>query len=213
MYAPMVEGILSDAGLRGLLVPANGCFPTESVNLSASCVRVARTNADAVLGLARAHIVIIAFSWGDQALVDADGNAVAGDRHSILVADLDRTIERFQRAGKRVALVGPIAVPGWDVASILSRSLNFGREVRLPLFTAQADFDRSFGPVIAHYQSRSDIVFIRPDLVQCAAGRCDFLRQGAPLFADSQHLAQRALPLFRATFEAGLAAAGIRRRP
>lgn len=213
MYAPMVEDILRGAGQRGLLVPANGCFPTESVNISASCVRIARTNADAVLGLAGVRTVIIAFSWGDEALVDADGNSVAGDRLSILVADLDRTIERFQRAGRRVVLVGPIAIPGWDVASILSRSLNFGREVRLPLFTPQADFDRSFGPVIAHYQSRSDVVFIRPDLVQCAAGRCDFLRQGAPLFADSNHLAQSALPLFHPAFEAGLAAAGIHRRP
>ena len=46
----------------------------------------------------------------------------------------------------------------------------------------------------------------RPDRVQCVAGRCAYLVDGRPLFADNGHIARRKLGLFREVFEAALPA-------
>ena len=95
---------------------------------------------------------------------------------------LDDLIVRLQLAGKRVVLIGPIAKRGWDVASVLSRQLSFGRLIN------------------------------RPDRVQCSAEHCDYLLDGRSLFADNGHIAMAELPRFRAVFEAALPPAAVGQR-
>ena len=63
------------------------------------------------------------------------------------------------------------------------------------------DFQAAYSNVIAHFEQRGDIVFVRPDLAQCASGRCDYLINGHSLFADEHHLAVAELALFRPAFE------------
>lgn len=210
MYAPLVEGLLKDAGTPGLLVPANACAPMEGVNISADCITTMRTNIEAVMGLPKARTIILSFDWPDVPLVDASGNAVTGDRMDAMIAGLDETIARFQAAGHRVVLVGPIAIPGWDVASVLSRSLNFQRPLDSPLATPAADFAESTkGRALAHYAGRNDIALIQPHQVQCDEVECRYLLDGESLFADSNHLAQGALDHFEAEFRRAFMEAGL----
>jgi hypothetical protein len=66
------------------------------------------------------------------------------------------------------------------------------------------------GDIIAHYASRDDMIFIRPDRIQCQMGRCEYFRDGEALFADDNHIAIAALPLFRPVFEPALQKAFIK---
>ena len=121
------------------------------------------------------------------------------------------TAAQLSAAGKRVVVIGPLAQPGWDVASTLSRSMAFGRTQPLPLFTPRAAFEQTFAAAIRRLENDPGVVLVRPDRVQCSAGPCAYVVAGDSLFADDNHLAVAALPRFRAILEpaivAGLATA------
>jgi peptidoglycan/LPS O-acetylase OafA/YrhL len=204
MYAPLWTAILSSRGETGLLVPLNSCLPTVSANISGDCIDSANQNLTAVAGLGRVHTVILGLTWDDTGMVDRTGKTLDNAGHKALIAALDDLITRLERNGKRVVLIGPIAEPGWDLASTLSRQLAFGRAPSGPTSEPAAQFVRAFGPAIDHFAARKDVGFARVDLVQCRAARCNFMAGGRSLFADSNHLAAGALPLFRDTLEAAL---------
>lgn len=207
-YAPLVQSILEQDGKNGLLVPANGCLPTIGFNIDLPCHTTAENNIAAVAGLSRAKLVIIATTWlKTQPMFDKSGRQIDNRDLKATIAGLDATIAQLQAAGKNVVLVGPIAIPGYDIASDLSRRLAFGRPIAQPVDAARADFERDYGEVIAHFGSRKDIGFIRPDLAQCDADRCYFIKESRSLFSDSSHLARAALPMFRKQFEQQMRAA------
>lgn len=202
MYAPVFRDILTGLSLHGLLVPANGCLPTYQVNISPACRELADRNIDAVVGLPRAHVIVIGTTWGDR-INGADGTAPANPVEAV-VAGLDRTVDRLLSAGKKVVLIGPIPTPNWDVASIASRDLAFGRPVGRPLFTSQQQFLQQYSAAIAHFELRHDIEFVRPDTVLCTEGSCNYIVEGRALYADDNHLAAAELARFRPAFDSAL---------
>jgi hypothetical protein len=109
-----------------------------------------------------------------------------------------------------VVLVGPLAMPESDTASIVARQIAFRHKIDEPLFLPESTFMAKESNIIEHYASRDDIIFIRPDRIQCRLDRCDYFRDGASLFADDNHLAEASLPLFRPVFEPGLQQAFLR---
>jgi peptidoglycan/LPS O-acetylase OafA/YrhL len=205
MYAPLVTDILRQGHRGGILIPLNGCLPLPDFNNSSMCMELAAKNLDAVENLPRVRVVILAMTWdfGDSMYTPA-GQVTDARKTTVFTESLDRVIQSLEQRGKTVVLVGPIASPGWESASIVARQLGFGRKVVEPLFLPEQAFKAKQGDTIAHYASRSDILFIRPDLIQCKLGKCDYFRDGASLFADSSHIAEGALPLFRPVFEPAL---------
>lgn len=201
MYAPLVTRVLVRRGAKGLLVAANGCLPMTSRNLSPACAAIAERNIAAVAAVPGRQVVVIAFDWplnavlvgGDRGLSRPGG--VAG-----LLDGLAETVDRLQRAGKTVVLVGPIATPGWDMPSDLSRKLGFGRPVNEPMFADAVAFRARHAPVYAWAKARK-LPIIRVSDVECGPLRCDFIRAGQLLFADESHVAGTALPLFDAIFD------------
>ncbi len=206
MYAPAWTDILTSRGLNGLLVPLNQCLPTVSSNLDEACREAASRNLDAVLALPRVRTIIIASTWefGAGALHDAHGVALSNHDNRDLIAAFDDLVRRLRAAGKRVILIGPLADPGWDVASDLGRELAFNRRETRPLFIPTASFRATYQPVFDHFRARSDVTFVRADTVQCGAARCEFLLDGQSLFADSNHVATAELRRFKPLFEKAL---------
>ena len=209
MYAPLVADILAAHAATGLLVPANGCLPIAAVNISAECVAVARTNIEAVANLRHARLVILGLTWtaGPGPLVDGDGRRAAVQGPAGIAAGIAATAARLHAAGKQVVVIGPIATPGWDVASTLSRSIAFGRAQPLPLFAPRARFERDYAAAFDRLARTAGIGVARPDCAQCRGDRCDFVAGGDSLFADDNHLAVAALPRFRAAIEPAIVAA------
>jgi hypothetical protein len=200
MYAPIIRDIIRDLSLTGLLVPANNCLPTYDANINQECIDLANRNINTVIKIKKSRVVVLGTTW-DSLISEAGGSNTIPHSDKILVDGLDRTINRLISAGKKVILIGPIATPDWDVASITSRNLAFGRSMERPLYTTRQEFQAAYSSIIAHFEQRKDIIFVRPDIVQCGSGRCDYVVDGQSLFADDNHLAAAALSLFRPVFD------------
>ncbi len=211
MYAPLVADILRANNREGILVPLNRCLPMPDYNVSASCMDSAAKNLSAIGGFSRIRVVILAMTWEHPGhMYTPNGQTPEGSESRFLTESLDRLIENLEQRGKTVVLVGPITPPTWESASVVARDLAFGHKVAEPMFIPESAFMAEQGSIIAHYASRSDMIFIRPDRIQCMEDRCDYFRVGVPLFADSSHIAEAALPLFRPEFEPALRHAFIR---
>jgi peptidoglycan/LPS O-acetylase OafA/YrhL len=214
MYAPVWTSIITGRGQAGLLVPVNGCLPTVQTNISRECIEIARGNLAEISKLARAQTVIIGLNWEHEQgdLIDSSGRRADDTNNRALISALDDLIDRLHRVGKKVVLIGPIAEPGWNIASTLSRQLAFGHLLDRPTFLPASDFKRRLGPAIEHFDARGDIGFARPDKVQCPGERCYFVLDGRALFSDSKHIASAELQRFRAVFEAALPANAVPQR-
>jgi peptidoglycan/LPS O-acetylase OafA/YrhL len=206
MYEPVWASILAERGRTGLLVPVNGCLPTVQANVNRECIEIANGNLSEIANLARARTVILGMNWwhGANDLVDSDGRTIDNTNGRAFMGAVDNLIDRLHHDGKQVVLIGPIAEPGWNIASILSRQLAFGHPVNRPSFLRTSDFERRFGSLIRHFEARGDVDFARPDKVQCPADRCYYVLDGHALFSDGNHIATAELPRFRTVFEAAL---------
>lgn len=205
MYAPEWESILIERGKKGLLLPLNGCLPTVRFNISADCISSAKINLKEVLELNRVSVVIIGLTWQhDSGLVDSAGKLVENGKNQALLSALDDLVLQLVSAGKKVVLIGPVAVPGWDVASVLSRQLAFKHVSTQPLALPKNVFMNQFGAAIDYFESRNDLVFVRPDLIQCSEVDCKYILDGRSLFSDSDHIAQQELSRFHDLFQKAL---------
>jgi peptidoglycan/LPS O-acetylase OafA/YrhL len=203
MYVPALEPELRRRNLHGLLVPANGCVPVTAFNLSAPCLDVAARNLDAVAALPRVRVVILAFAWAslDQPMVDPSGSAIGRVGWPARQSGLEETIRRLQNAGKKVILVGPIPLPGYDVARVVSREIAFRGGPRSPLGQPRSDFDRRFGRVEAWLDRLPPgVIAIRPSVRFCDRLQCRFLIDGRPAYSDDNHLSASAMPAFQPLF-------------
>ncbi|MFG1240372.1 acyltransferase family protein [Xanthobacter autotrophicus DSM 597] len=208
MYAPVVGSILKEKGLTGLLVMANRCIPSATINFNENCRRLAERYIEDVVRLP-AKVVVVSLNWSPETdgFVDQYGKLFAGTKEQALTAGVSDTIARLEKAGKVVVLVGPIAVPGWDVASVVSRSLAFGRPLEHPDHISVADFRNRYAGVFEHFGGDPSLTLVRPDKIQCDDAHCHYVRDGRSLFADSNHIAQAELPLFKAALADGISVA------
>lgn len=174
-------------------------------NYSETCMEPASKNLSAIESMPNIRIVVLSMTWGLEVPVFTKaGQVPKGSESQAFIAGVDRLITSLQQHGKTVVLVGPISYPGRDEASIVARQLAFHHKTDVPLFAPESTFLEKEGDTIAHFGSRSDIIFIRPDQIQCVQERCEYFRDGASLFADDNHIAQASLPLFRPVFEPAL---------
>ncbi|AJA09000.1 acyltransferase 3 [Sphingopyxis fribergensis] len=207
MYAPIVERQLRKTGQAGLLIPINSCLPTVSVNVTRECFGAAQANLDALKALPHVKTVIVAFNWPvDKAVVSADGRRVGGDRALAMAHGVEDLAAKLP--GRKIIVVGPIAQPGFDIASVLSRQIAFGINPQVASRTAAKPFRAQFAPALSVLAANPRITVIRPDLRQCDAEHCYFVRGGLSLFSDSNHIAAPALPVFEPEFVAALAKEG-----
>jgi hypothetical protein len=208
MYAPLWTSILQERGRTGLLVTLNGCLPTVQFNTSRACIDAARLNLAESLKLPRARTFILGLTWPYEpnALVDPNGNRVDNRDNRALIHALDDLIDQLRNAGKQVIIIGPLAEPGYDIASVVSRQVAFGHKFDDPTFLSESDFFARYGAAIKHFEARSDIHFARSDRVQCTEGRCEYLIDGRSFFADGNHVTIIELHRFQPLFEAALPA-------
>jgi hypothetical protein len=206
MYAPAWREILEARGETGLLVPLDSCLPTVSANIDTGCLRQAQVNLDAVEQLPKATTVVLGMTWwyGPDAIVDASGRTLDNAGKAAMISALDDLIGRLRAHGRQVVLIGPIATPGWNMASEVSRMLAYGRKPQRALGVTRASFDQQFGNVLAHFSGRNDVTLVRPDLVQCDAIDCRYVIDGRALFSDENHIAAAELGWFHEMFAAAL---------
>lgn len=204
MYAPLVKALLEAAETTppSVLVPINGCLPTVTVNISTTCLQAARDNLNEILGLEKLEHVIIALNWPvHRVLFTANGLEIpAQERALALLAGIEDMSVRFAE-GVKISVIGPIARPGFDIASVLSRQLAFGHTDLVDVSTPSPAFYAVFNPVLDKLKSNPRIQLIRPDQILCDETVCDFVKDGRSIYSDSNHIAEPALYLIAPAFE------------
>jgi hypothetical protein len=188
------------------LLSSNGCLPTLEINVSRECIAAQQRNLAAILA-SKISVVVVAFSWANLAsdMTDAEGRPLGAVPWPIMQDQLSRVMVRLQRAGKQVLLVGPIPDPGYDVPGTVSREIAFRGRVQSPLGQSRAAFVRQFGPQQAWVESDpTGAIGILPARLFCDETSCSFELDGAPAYADSNHLSSTAVMALTADFSQGL---------
>lgn len=190
MYAPALKKALGDR--TGLLVYSYGCAPVLGDAMTPACGEVQRANY-AVIRASRAHTVILAESWQqyrDEQARYTGLTPLPAERYQIAIQRLRALVAGLRQAGKRVIIVGPIAIPGYDVAGIGSREMLFYGRVKHPTFIPYEDYLVETANVRAAIEDMahdSDVIPVWVDRMACANGRCDYIRDGRSIFADHDH--------------------------
>jgi peptidoglycan/LPS O-acetylase OafA/YrhL len=202
MYGPAYISVLKEANQRGLIVPLNGCLPTTDINTSTECLSRAIKNFEEVSSDAKIKTVVIALTWYSDDLVDETGSLFHDIDFSVRKRSLVNLIHSLERAGKRVFLVGPIAIPGYDFPSVVSRKLIFGGSLVPEFSVPRKVFDDKFSDVIEWLKIQPGVSLILPHQLLCDDENCYFGSGNTSFFADSNHLsfdgAISMIPLFKA---------------
>jgi hypothetical protein len=113
-------------------------------------------------------------------------------------------MDNLTKSGKDIYLVGPIAIPNFDFASVASRNIKFGK-VTENSSIPRPSFDRQFKPLISSLSNQLQSKLILPHEVLCDQQHCNFADEKGSYFSDSNHLSeygtQKVRKLFNPIFE------------
>ena len=204
MYAPALNKQLINNHQAGLIIPLNGCLPTLDFNISLDCLKMAKANYETLTKDRSIEKVVIAMTWYSDELMDDQGVAISDTQFSYRKKSVLLLIDGLTKAGKTVYLVGPIAIPNFDFASLASRNLKFG-EGQIPFSTPRDIFDAKFGLLISDLSINLKNRFISPHELLCEQYQCNFADAEGAYFSDSNHLSsygvEKVQDLFKPIFE------------
>ncbi|QWD85584.1 acyltransferase [Polynucleobacter asymbioticus] len=204
MYAPAIIESLNTHHQAGLIIPLNGCLPTIDLNISAECLKMAEINFQAIEKDRNLKTIIIAMTWYSNDLVDKSGELISDPNFSYREKSIMMLMDNLARTGKNIYLVGPIAIPNFDFASVASRNIKFGNTSENSSIT-RASFDSQFKPLISSLSRQLDGRLILPHKALCDQEHCNFADGQGSYFSDSNHLSvygtQKVQKLFNPIFE------------
>jgi peptidoglycan/LPS O-acetylase OafA/YrhL len=193
MYAPLFKDIELN-NINILLVPLNGCLPTTSINISRSCISMARKNLSTVLADKSVVSVVVASTWYDESYVDENGASVSSDK---LFGEMKALMNEIKGSGKQPILFSPIQIPSKDYASELARALHFNKitenEALNIIRVPRNSFDAKFSEFNDDLGELLGTSYIRIYDELCDQSFCYYGRDDVFYFADSNHLSQNAV--------------------
>lgn len=216
MYAPALIPALRQHDRTGLLVPLTGCPPTADLSARIDCARINAANFRAIAALPRAQTVVLGLRWQgyeNGTFVDADGRTARGAGYAVILRELERTVDQLVKAGKSVVVIGPLALPTYDVPSVMSRTIAFDRQSTEPTGVARAEFLAEVAPVLSRLRELDrrpgvDVAYVHER--QCDGSWCPFVRGGQALFADDNHISSTYARSLDVAFSAVLGSASPR---
>ena len=204
MYAPAIIESLNAHHQAGLIIPLNGCLPTIDLNISTECLKMAEINFKAMEKDGNLKTVIIAMTWYSNDLVDKSGASISDPNFTYREKSIMMLIGNLAKTGKTIYLVGPIAIPNFDFASVASRNIKFGNAAENSSVT-RASFDNQFKPLISSLSFQLQARLILPHEVLCNHEHCNFADEQGSYFSDSNHLSvygtQKVRKLFNPIFK------------
>jgi len=139
----------------------------------------------------------------DSATGERRGNSV------LLEQGLEATVAALAAAGKRVVLIGPIPEVGWHVPHTLAQRARFGdwlagSAIEPDAAAFHARNDRAIG-MLERVAARHGARVLLPHELLCGSGRCRVVRDGLPLYSDTDHLTRAGAALLEPMVRAELA--------
>lgn len=209
MYVPAIEAALKEKGLRGILVPLNGCAPLADRGTRGTCKNINAANYASIRAL-DAHVVILAMNWelysGQEFLLNT-GTSVDKD-FDVLLGGVANTARGLHAAGKHVIVVGPVPTPKYDLPSVASRNIAYQRPMSEPTEEARARFEKRLDRVLTtlaglEREGTVSVIYAHRDL--CGPRECEYIQGGRPIFADASHMTADYARTFEPEFKAALA--------
>lgn len=210
MYAPAVRAAAGTH--RVLLVNAYGCAPVVGDAINPVCGNVQRTNYAAIVKLP-ASTVIIAQNWPqyrDEATARLGRTPLPEERYQDGIRRLRALVAGLRANGKRVVIVTPIAVPGYNVASVASRELLFRKRITSAVGISRGRYESEYANVLAAMRDLArdgGVHIVRIDQRACSPTYCAFLEDNQAIFADYGHFSTKAVIRFAPLFRDAIAAA------
>ena len=204
---PAVDAAATRAGKKGLFIAHGRCPPLLHLSLTDEPTERCARFDDAALKIAsqpQVSLVILAARWAyyDQgAGYGPDSNEVRrlidlnppdhpdASQHAMFARLLDRTVDALVRAGKRVAVVGPVPEAEVDVPETmaLAEIYHSGTVARLSYANYRARNSYVLKD-LAMLKSKYGVVVVDPAQLMCANSQCELMRDGRPLYFDHHHL-------------------------
>lgn len=199
-----IHNVSGLALLRGGCLPAVGYLSTTTA-IAQSCAEANRAaletalapDVEAVFLVGRWTMMVEQSMFGFEGgrahgMVDETGELEDVPVWQILEKALGRTLALLRADGKQVYLIGPVPEAGWHVPHTLAQRSRFdgllSDEVINP--TREA-FDMRNGPTIKLLESlarEQGARVLYPHKVLCATDRCAVMKDGRPLYYDTDHL-------------------------
>jgi peptidoglycan/LPS O-acetylase OafA/YrhL len=194
MYTPSLQKILNSRGESGILIPLNGCLPTTDINISMDCLRLSKLNYNAFISDKNIKVIILSLTWYSDEYFDDQGRVIKDANKLILSKSLLGLIQQLRDTGRDVYLVGPIKIPGYDLASVLSRKIKFSNlsnaKLEESLRISKDEFDRDFKDSLSFLESNLGSSLLRPDNILCDIIYCYFGDLNGVYFSDKNHLSR-----------------------
>ena len=208
MYAPGVSTSLGNR--RSILINANGCAPIAAPVDMPGCGDVQWQNYQEIRKLP-AKTVVLAQNWPqyrDEAGARLGRNPLPKERYQDALWRLRNVVAGLRAAGKRVVLIGPVPLPGYDLASVTSRDLLFHGAIKSPVSVAAPDYLNEVSNVLTVMNDLArdpQVKIIRLDRQVCGPIACRFIVNHRAIFADHGHytaaFSKSLAPLFRKNLE------------
>jgi hypothetical protein len=164
--------------------------------------------------------VVLAGRWGllaegtrygqesrrDAFLVEGDERAATPERNRPMFSRaLQRTVTSLVALDKRVWIVGAIPEVGWNVPSVLARSVRFGRPAPLPPSLAEFERRQRFASAtLSRLDALDGVTVLWPHAYLCDHTSCAVARDGRATYFDDHHLTRHGTaplePLFDEVF-------------
>lgn len=203
MYGPALRAALGKRG--ALLINANGCAPVLGDAANPLCSTIQRSNYLQIVKLP-AQTVVLAQNWPqyrDEASVRLRRTPRPEERYQDAIRRLIVLVNGLHAAGKRVVIVGPLALPGYNLASVAARDLAFHGRIKTRTGVTRAAYLAEYSNVLNAMEAMArqpGVSLVRVDEIACDIENCPFIQNGRAVFADHGHLtaqyAEGLTPLF-----------------
>ena len=193
MYAPLVSKAMSKENSSVLLVPLNNCLPTYEFNINNECASLAKINFEAVLDDERIEKVVLAMTWEERSYYDTKRQSFDGTLDQV-VESLLGMIQRYEKTGRIVTLVGPVVTPGYNYPSVISRYIRF-KSLTNDDYEELRGIDKSslnetYERYARMFRQKLGMRYIDPMTKLCVNNRCYFSDYNGSYFADKSHLSE-----------------------
>ena len=203
MYGWGLKKTLIKFEKKGLTIPLNSCLPTIDKNISMKCLKKANSYYKSIIENKDIKTVIIGLTWYSLNLIDEKGNRYISetDRNNSLIYLMDK----LQSFNKEVYLIGPIPIPGYDIASISSRELALKKDSKKMLYSSREDFNNKYLASINFFKKKLKENFLESFDILCDKKNCNFIDLKGSNFSDSNHLSkygsEKMADLFKILFQ------------
>jgi peptidoglycan/LPS O-acetylase OafA/YrhL len=191
MYGYAFENIVQALSINGRILALDGCLPTTTYNISKECIDKAAINLSKIIEDKNITAVLIGMNWDHSFLFDKYNNKIVKNVDLILVQSLHQLSLELNKYNKKIIIIGPVSIPGYNFAFNLSRKEYFkNNKILLPDYNDKNNFEKRYQDIFNYLNNLQFVTLVKPHEVQCTNSKCNFLINGKSIFSDNNHLSK-----------------------